>query len=65
MAVCGIWKTKTRLDNVINYTTNKEKTIINDLYKDLRRVIDYTSKDVKEKINIQEKEKERDNNELR
>ena len=40
MAVCGIWKIKTRLDNVINYTTNKEKTINNDLYKDLHQVID-------------------------
>lgn len=47
MAVCGIWKIKTRLDNVINYTTNKEKTINDDLYKDLHQVIDYTSKDNK------------------
>lgn len=47
MAVVGIWKIEKRLDSVLNYTTNVEKTSSGDLYNDLHNVIDYTKADLK------------------
>lgn len=51
MATTGIWKIEKRLDNVINYTTNVEKTINTDYdksnYYDLHNVIDYVEADYK------------------
>ena len=45
IATTGIWKIEKRLDNVIDYTTNIEKTINSDYgkdsYYDLHNVIDY------------------------
>ena len=47
----GIWKIEKRLDNVIDYTTNIEKTINSDYgkdsYYDLHNVIDYVEADYK------------------
>ena len=44
IATTGIWKIEKRLDNVIDYTTNIEKTINSDYgkdsYYDLHNVID-------------------------
>jgi len=42
MATIGLWKVETRLDRVINYVANEEKTINEDFIKDLHRVINYT-----------------------
>lgn len=51
MATTGIWKISKRLDNVINYTTNVEKTINDGFgkenYMDLHNVIDYVESDYK------------------
>ena len=49
MATTSIWKVESRLDQVINYTTNKEKTDYSnsELYKSLHNVIDYTTNDFK------------------
>lgn len=47
MAVVGIWKIEKRLDSVLKYTTNIEKTSSGDLYNDLHNVIDYTKSDLK------------------
>lgn len=51
MATTGIWKIDKRLDNVIDYTTNVEKTKNDDYgkdtYYDLHNVIDYVEADFK------------------
>ena len=47
MATIGLWKVETRLDRVINYVANEEKTINEDFIKDLHRVINYTLDDYK------------------
>ena len=51
MATTGIWKIEKRLDNVLDYTTNVEKTINSeygkDSYYDLHNVIDYVEADYK------------------
>lgn len=51
MATTGIWKIEKRLDHVIDYTTNVEKTINSEYgeksYKDLHNVIDYATADYK------------------
>ena len=51
IATTGIWKIEKRLDNVIDYTTNIEKTINSDYgkdsYYDLHNVIDYVEADFK------------------
>lgn len=51
MATTGIWKIGKRLDNVIVYTTNVEKTKNNEYgkesYYDLHNVIDYVEEDYK------------------
>ena len=51
MATCGIWKVETRLDYVINYTTNIEKTIdveqASSVYVDLHNTIEYVTSDYK------------------
>lgn len=51
IATTGIWKIEKRLDNVIDYTTNIEKTINSDYgkdsYYDLHNVIDYVEADYK------------------
>jgi len=51
MATTGIWKIDKRLDNVIDYTTNVEKTKNNEYgkatYYDLHNVIDYVEADFK------------------
>ena len=51
IATTGIWKIEKRLDNVIDYTTNIEKTINSDYgkdsYYDLHNVIDYVETDYK------------------
>src|SRR5574344_1971983 len=53
IATTGIWKIEKRLDNVIDYTTNIEKTINSDYgkdsYYDLHNVIDYVEADYKTK----------------
>ncbi len=45
MATTNIWKISSRLDRVIKYTTDEEKTtdISNDIFRDLHNVIEYTS----------------------
>lgn len=51
MATTGIWKITERLDNVINYTTNVEKTINGEYTKEpycnLHNVIEYVEADYK------------------
>ncbi len=47
MATIGLWKVESRLDKVIKYVSNEEKTINEDFIKDLHRVIDYTIDDYK------------------
>lgn len=51
IATTGIWKISERLDNVITYTTNVEKTINNgyskEPYCNLHNVIDYVENDYK------------------
>ena len=51
IATTGKWKIEKRLDNVIDYTTNIEKTINSDYgkdsYYDLHNVIDYVEADYK------------------
>lgn len=47
MATIGLWKVETRLDRVINYVANEEKTINEDFIKYLHRVINYTLDDYK------------------
>ena len=46
MATTSIWKVESRLDKVIKYTTDKDKTeneeYIKDLYKTLHNTIEYT-----------------------
>lgn len=46
MAVTAIWKVKNRLDHVIDYTTNPQKTCGGD-YKELHNVLDYIEADYK------------------
>lgn len=47
MATTGMWKVESRLNRVINYVMNAEKTLNEDFVKDLHRVIDYTVDDYK------------------
>ena len=51
MATTSLWKVECRLDKVINYTTNAEKTSNSDyeenLYKSLHNTIEYTKADFK------------------
>lgn len=51
MATTGIWKISKRLDCVLDYTTNVEKTLNEEYekenYKDLHNVIEYTTSDYK------------------
>lgn len=49
MATTGIWKIEKRLDNVLDYTTNVEKTKHNENnnYYDLHNVIEYVESDYK------------------
>jgi hypothetical protein len=51
MATTSIWKVENRIDKVINYTTNVEKTknqdYGTDLYKSLHNTIEYTKADFK------------------
>lgn len=51
IATTGIWKIEKRLDHVIDYTTNIEKTLNSDYgketYYDLHNVIDYVEADFK------------------
>lgn len=46
MAVTEIWKVKSRLDHVLKYATDVEKTDV-DHYKELHNVLDYTKEDYK------------------
>ena len=46
MAVTEIWKVKSRLDHVLKYATDVEKTD-GDNYKELHNVLDYTKEDYK------------------
>ena len=41
MATTGIWKVKTRLDNVIRYIENEEKTLNDNSYKELHNLKEY------------------------
>ena len=47
MATTGIWKIEKRLDNVLNYTTNAEKTMSEESYRELHNVIEYVECDYK------------------
>lgn len=47
MATTSLWKVENRLDKVIKYTTNAEKTENKDWYKDLHNTIEYTKADFK------------------
>lgn len=51
MATTGIWKIEKRLDHVIDYTTNIEKTLNSDYgkdaYRELHNVIEYAEADFK------------------
>ena len=47
MATTGIWKIEKRLDNVLNYTTNAEKTMSDESYRELHNVIEYIESDYK------------------
>ena len=51
MATTAIWKVESRLDQVINYTTNEVKTksdsYDNEFYKSLHNVIEYATADFK------------------
>ena len=51
MAITGIWKIDKRLDNVLKYTTNAEKTknenYNKEFYCNLHNVIDYVEADYK------------------
>lgn len=46
IAVCEIWRISSRLDTVINYTTNEEKTD-KELFNELHKVIEYDKNDMK------------------
>ena len=45
MATTGIWKITTRLDHVINYVTNIDKTINTNSYKELHNMKEYENLD--------------------
>lgn len=47
MATTSLWKVENRLDKVIRYTTNEEKTENKNWYKDLHNTIEYTKADFK------------------
>ena len=51
MATNGIWKIEKRLDHLLDYTTNIEKTLNSsygmESYKELHNVIDYIEADYK------------------
>lgn len=47
MVTTGIWKIEKRLDNVLNYTTNAEKTMSDESYRELHNVIEYIESDYK------------------
>lgn len=46
MAVTEIWKVKSRLDHVLKYATDVEKTDGHN-YKELHNILDYTKEDYK------------------
>lgn len=46
MAITQIWKVSNRLDHIIKYTTNEDKTG-NENYKELHNVLDYATADYK------------------
>ena len=51
MATCGIWKISTNLKQVIDYTTNEEKTEKNEeLIKELHKTINYVNDDNKTEV---------------
>ena len=47
MATTSLWKVESRLDKVINYTTNIEKTEAENWYKDLHNAIEYAKANFK------------------
>jgi len=47
VATTSLWKVENRLDKVIKYTTNPEKTENKNWYKDLHNAIEYTKADFK------------------
>lgn len=47
MATTSLWKVENRLDKVIKYTTNAEKTENKECYKDLHNAIEYVEADFK------------------
>lgn len=47
MATTSLWKVENRLDKVIKYTTNTEKTENRNWYKDLHNTIEYAKSDFK------------------
>ena len=55
MATTSLWKVEARLDKVIKYTTNVEKTknkeYDKDLYRSLHNTIEYAKADLKQKNN--------------
>lgn len=56
MATTSLWKVENRLDKVIKYTTNIEKTKNKDyeanLYKSLHNVVEYAKADFKTENNF-------------
>ena len=47
MATTSLWKIQNRIDKVINYTTNSEKTENKEMYKALHNTIEYATADYK------------------
>lgn len=43
MATTGIWKVEKRLDRVIDYVINPEKTTKDSIYKELHNIDDYSN----------------------
>ena len=43
MATTGIWKVEKRLDHVINYVVNPEKTTKEEIYQELHKITEYES----------------------
>ena len=53
MATTSLWKIQNRIDKVINYTTNSEKTENKEMYKALHNTIEYATADYKTEKQIQ------------
>ena len=47
MATTSLWKIQNRIDKVINYTTNPEKTENIEMYKALHNTIEYATSNYK------------------